>query len=378
MKSPVFLPSHREAHRHEKTEEQIAFALKQAETGTRVGEVCRKMGISEATCYNWKKKFAGLGVTEPRRLRQLEDENQRLKKLVADLSLDKEMLQEVLKPKVLRPAQKRQAVHFLREAYRISVRRGCGLLMQSRTVYHWQSRRDDRAIALRIREIAETRIRYGWPRIHIQLRREGWPVNHKKTHRIYCLEGLNLRKKRPRRHVSAAHRQQRPVLTGVDQCWSMDFVSDNLFNGRRFRALTVVDNFSRECVAIHAGKSLKGEDVVGVMERLRVLGKRLPVRIQTDNGSEFISKSLDKWAYEHGVTMDFSRPGKPTDNPFIESFNGSLRDECLNIHWFLSLEDVQDKLDNWRREYNHERTHSSLNDMTPAEFIRSLRKDEDL
>ncbi|EIY4973471.1 IS3 family transposase [Klebsiella sp. JB_Kp018] len=342
------------------TEEQIAFAMKQAETGTRVGEVCRKMGISEATFYNWKKKFAGLGVTELRRLRQLEDENQRLKKLVADLSLDKEMLQEVLKPKVLRPAQKRQAVHFLREAYRISVRR------------------DERAITLRIREIAETRIRYGCPRIHIQLRREGWPVNHKKTHRIYCLEGLNLRKERPRRHVSAAHRQQRPVLTGVDQCWSMDFVSDNLFNGRRFRALTVVDNFSRECVAFHAGKSLKGEDVVGVMERLRVPGKRLPVRIQTDNGSEFISKSLDKWAYEHGVTMDFSRPGKPTDNPFIESFNGSLRDECLNIHWFLSLEDAQDKLDNWRREYNHERTHSSLNDMTPAEFIRSLRKDEDL
>ncbi|EJU2607920.1 TPA: IS3 family transposase [Salmonella enterica subsp. enterica serovar Muenchen] len=345
------------------TEEQIAFALKQAETGTRVGEVCRKMGISEATFYNWKKKFAGLGVTELRRLRQLEDENQRLKKLVAELSLDKEMLQEVLKPKVLRPAHKRQAVTFLLEAYRISVRRGCGLLMQSRTVYHWQSRRDDRAITLRI---------------HIQLRREGWPVNHKKTHRIYCLEGLNLRRKRPRRHVSAARRQQRPVLTHVDQCWSMDFVSDNLFNGRRFRALTVVDNFSRECLAIHAGKSLKGEDVVRIMEALRVLDKRLPVRIQADNGSEFISKSLDKWAYEHGVTMDFSRPGKPTDNPFIESFNGSLRDECLNIHWFLSLEDAQEKLDNWRREYNHERTHSSLNDMTPAEFIRSLRKDEDL
>ncbi|MFL9151012.1 IS3 family transposase [Escherichia coli] len=360
------------------TEEQIAFALKQAETGTRVGEVCRKMGISEATFYNWKKKFAGLGVTELRRLRQLEDENQRLKKLVADLSLDKEMLQEVLKPKVLRPAQKRQAVHFLREAYRISVRRGCGLLMQSRTVYHWQSRRDGRAITLRIREIAETRIRYGCPRIHVLLRREGWLINYKKTHRIYCLEGLNLRRKRPSRHISAAHRQQRPSLTYIDQCWSMDFVSDSLFNGRRFRALTVVDNFSRECLAIHAGKSLKGEDVVRVMEALRVLDNRLPVRIQTDNGSEFISKSLDKWAYEHGVTMDFSRPGKPTDNPFIESFNGSLRDECLNIHWFLSLEDAQDKLEKWRREYNHERTHSSLNDMTPAEFIRSLQKDEDL
>ncbi|CAI3058043.1 integrase core domain protein [Salmonella enterica] len=150
-------------------------------------------------------------------------------------------------------------------------------------------------------------------------------------------------------------------------------MSDNPFNGRRFRALTVVVNFSRECLAIHAGKLLKGEDVVRIMEALRV-----PVRIQTDNGSRFISKSLDKWVYEHGVTMDFSRPGKPTDNPFIESFNGSLRDEYLNNHWFLSLEDAQEKPDNWRREYNHERTHSSLNDMTPAEFIRSLRKDEGL
>lgn len=155
-------------------------------------------------------------------------------------------------------------------------------------------------------------------------------------------------------------------------------MSYNLFNGRRFRALTVVDNFSRECLASHAGKLLKGEDVVRIMEALRVPDKRLPVRIQTNNSSEFISKSLDKWAYEHSVTMNFSRPGKPTDNPSIESFNGSLRDECLNIHWFLSLEDAQEKPDNWRREYNHERTHSSLNDMTPAEFIRSFRKDEAL
>ncbi|RAT10659.1 integrase [Lonsdalea populi] len=154
----------------------------------------------------------------------------------------------------------------------------------------------------------------------------------------------------------------------------MDFVADNLFNGRRFRALTVVDNFSRECLAIHAGQSLKGEDVVAVMECLRLMHNRVPIRIQADNGSEFISKALDRWAYENKVTMHFSRPGTPTDNPFIESFNGSLRDECLNIHWFLSMEDVQEKLDRWREEYNHDRTHSSLNDLTPAEFIRSHQK----
>lgn len=175
-----------------------------------------------------------------------------------------------------------------------------------------------------------------------------------------------------------AHRHQRSILTGVAQCWSMDFVSNNLFNGLSFRALTVVDNFSRECLANHAGKPLKGEDVVDVMEKLRVLSKRQPVSIQTDNGSEFISKSLDKWVIENGGDNGLFSPVKPTDNPFIESLNGSLRDECLNIHWFLSLEDAQDKLDNSRWEYNHERTHSSLNVMTPAEFIRSLKKDEDL
>nr|CCG55378.1 insertion element IS2A uncharacterized 48,2 kDa protein [Erwinia piriflorinigrans CFBP 5888] len=135
--------------------------------------------------------------------------------------------------KVLRPVQKCEAVEYLLAAYRIGVRRGCRLMMQSRTVYNYRSCRDDRALTQRIREIAETRIRYGVQRIHILLLREGWLVNHKKTHRIYCLEGLNLRSKRPRRHVTARHRRIRPAVTAVDQCWSMDFVADNLFNGRR-------------------------------------------------------------------------------------------------------------------------------------------------
>lgn len=152
--------------------------------------------------------------------------------------------------KVLRPVLKRDAVEYLLAAYRIGVRKGCRLMMQSRTVYRYRSCRDDRACT---REIAETRIRYDVQRIHILLRREGWLVNYKKTHRIYCLEGLNLRSKRPRRHVTARHRRIRPAVTAVDQCWSMDFVADNLFNGCRIRALTVVDNFSRECVAIEVG-----------------------------------------------------------------------------------------------------------------------------
>jgi len=274
--------------------------------------------------------------------------------------------------------QKREAAEYLLAAYRIGVRRGCRLMMQSRTVYHYRSCRDDRALTQRIREIAETRIRYGVQRIHILLRREGWLVNHKKTHRIYCLEGLNLRSKHPRRHVTARHRRIRPAVTAVDQCWSMDFVADNLFNGRRIRALTVVDNFSRECVAIEVGQGLRGDDVVAVMERIRQTQQRVPQRLQTDNGSKFISKVLYRWAYENRVTMDFSRPGKPTDNALVKSFNGNLRDEFLNVHWFLSLEDAQEKIEHWRQEYNQYRPHSSLNNQTPAEFIRSLQTGPDL
>lgn len=171
------------------------------------------------------------------------------------------------------------------------------------TVYHYRSCRDDRVITLRIREIAETRIRYGVQRIHILLRREGWLINHKKTRRIYCQEGLNLRAKRPRRHVTARHRSVRPEVTATDQCWSMDFVADNRFNRRRIRALTVVDNFSRECLAIHVGQGLRGEDVVAVMAHLKEVKQRVPERLQTDNGSEFISKTLDHWVYENGITM---------------------------------------------------------------------------
>ena len=234
--------------------------------------------------------------------------------------------------------------------------------------YYKPHPRDDRAERKRIVEIAETRVRYGMWRVHTLMRREGWIINHKKTHRIYVEEGLSLRRKRPRRRVAAAHRMGRPEVSRIDECWSMDFVADELFNGRRIRALTVVDNLSRESLAIEVGQRLSGGDVVDAMDRLKACG-RVPNRIQVDNGSEFISKALDLWAYENEVTLDFSRPGKPTDNPFIESFNGSFRDECLNLNWFLSLDDAQQKIEAWRIDYNEHRPHQSLNDRTPKEFV---------
>lgn len=222
---------------------------------------------------------------------------------------------------------------------------------------------------MRIRDIASTRIRYGYKRIHVLLRREGWDVNHKRVHRLYCEEGLNLRVKHKRKRPGAALRLPRQQAQGINDTWSMDFVSDSLFNGRRFRVLTVVDNFSRECLALEVGQSIRGEQVTGVLNRLKYL-RGIPRSIRVDNGSEFVSKAVDQWAYENKVSLDFSRPGKPIDNAFAESFNGSFRDECLNVNWFLSFDDACVKIEAWRNDYNEFRPHSSLNNLTPAEFAR--------
>ena len=258
----------------------------------------------------------------------------------------------------------------------MSARRASAAVLLDRSTLRYQPKPSvNDAIAARIREIAETRVRYGYWRIYVLLRREGWRINHKRVHRLYKLAGLNLRSKRPRRNRAGAHRLERVAVTRPHESWSMDFVSDALFDGRRFRALTVVDNYSRQCLAIHADASIRGDHVTEVVSAICARHGQAPDRIQVDNGSEFISKALDKWAYDHGVTLDFSRPGKPTDNPYIESFNGSFRDECLNVHWFLSLDDARAKIEAWRKDYNGYRPHQSLAGLSPDMFIAEHRSE---
>jgi putative transposase len=211
-------------------------------------------------------------------------------------------------------------------------------------------------------------VRYGYRRIHTLLQREGWGVNHKRVYRLYCLEGLQMRHKPPRRRVSAKLRDDRTDAIKPNQCWSMDFMADELFDGRRLRLLTIVDNFSRVSPFIGVGFSYKGYDVVSSLN-LAVAQFGVPESIRVDNGPEFISKEVDLWAYAQGVVLDFSRPGKPTDNAFIESFNSRFRQECLNEHWFLSLEDATEKIKAWRGHYNEQRPHSSLGYQTPAGYL---------
>lgn len=207
-------------------------------------------------------------------------------------------------------------------------------------------------------------MRYGYRRLHVLLRREGWTVNHKRIYRLYRLEGLALRR-RCRRKRTSATRVIPPQASRPNERWSMDFVTDTLASGQRFRALTLVDNVSRVSPAIEVGISLTARHVVQVLDRLKAT-HGLPQRIAVDNGPEFISKALDTWAHENGVQLEFSRPGKPTDNAFIESFNGRLRHDCLNQHWFHSIAEARTIIDAWRVDYNQHHPHSALGYRVPA------------
>jgi putative transposase len=231
----------------------------------------------------------------------------------------------------------------------------------------------DEVLRHRLRELAGTHVRYGYRRLTVLLRREGWQVNAKRIYRLYREEELIVRTKQRRKLA----RRQRAMATAMaarpNQCWSMDFVSDKLADGRSFRILTVIDQFTRECVGLEADRSMTGKNVTEALERAEQERGRLPASITVDNGSEFCSRALEAWAMAHDVQLCFIRPGRPVKNSFIESFNGRLRDECLNVEWFSSLEDARQKLAKFREHYNHQRPHSSLADRTPAAFAELLR-----
>lgn len=269
-----------------------------------------------------------------------------------------------------RPALKREVVLYIVEHYGLNMQRACKLIKQPRSVQYYRSVKDPKlALRQRMRELAQVRIRYGYRRLHVLLKREGWQLGKNQTYRLYSMEQLQLRTKLPRRRKMVVTRVTRIKPTRTNQAWSMDFVADQLADGSRFRSLTIVDIYTREALAIEVGTSLRGEHVVATLNRLAAR-RGAPSCLLVDNGSEFTGLLLDLWAYHNKTNLDFSRPGKPTDNSFIETFNGSFRDECLNVHWFESLKDAKESIEAWRKDYNESRPHTSLNDMTPAEFAR--------
>lgn len=273
------------------------------------------------------------------------------------------------------PVARRHVVEYILKTHSLSERRACKLICLDRTSFRYKPVPDKNIeFRIRLRELAEQRRKFGVPRLHIMLRREGHLINHKRTERLYREEGLSLRQKKRKKRIS----HLRVVMDKperINQHWSMDFVSDNLYNGRRFRVLTVIDDLSRECPALEADHSLTGKRVTRVLDRVAML-RGFPDAITVDNGPEFISKALDLWAYTNGVKLRFIQPGKPTQNAYIESFNGKFREECLNENVFVSLQNAQKIIETWRLDYNLERPHSSLNGMAPTEFARTFEKEQ--
>jgi len=225
------------------------------------------------------------------------------------------------------------------------------------------------ALRCRLRELAATHVRYGYRRLTVLLRREGWKVNAKRVYRLYDQENLKVRSVE-RKKIGRRQRVSHGPATCPNQCWSADFVSDKLTDGRSYRILTVIDQFTRECVALEADRSLHGRHVVAALTGAIMERGEAPRSITLDNGSEFTGRALEAWAIQHGVQLCFIRPGRPVENGFIESFNGRLRDECLNVEWFGSLHHARERLTQWRTHYNLQRPHSALDDRTPASFAQ--------
>lgn len=251
----------------------------------------------------------------------------------------------------------------------MSERRACNVIDFERATCRYERRpNDDKVVIERMREVIHEWPRFGCPRVHIVLRKAGVVKNHKRTARLYRLAKLQLKLRKRKRRVFKPETPLPPVLS-ANVRWSMDFVHDSLHNGRAFRILTMIDEFSRESLHLEVDFSLSGHRVVRVLEKLKAI-RGLPKQIGVDQGTEFTSIALQKWALENGVTLTFAKPGDKNENAFIESFNGKLRDECLNSHWFTSLQDARNKIEEWRHRYNHLRPHRSLDGMTPIEFAK--------
>ena len=271
------------------------------------------------------------------------------------------------------PAARREAVAHLRGIHEVSERRACRILEADRSAVRYRSvRPDDGALRVRLRALSRERRRFGYRRLHLLLAREGVTVNHKKLRRIYQEEKLQVRRRGGRKRALGT-RAPMTLPDGVNQRWSLDFVLDAFTDGRRFRILSVVDDFTRECLALVADTSLSGARVARELEHLIWRRAAKPRTIVSDNGTELTSTAILQWSQDRAVDWHYIAPGKPTQNAFIESFNGRLRDECLNETLFISLRHAREKLNAWKDDYNLVRPHTSLSGATPAEYAAKAK-----
>lgn len=254
----------------------------------------------------------------------------------------------------------------------LSQRHACAITGINRNSYRYERKEEaDDGLREKIKHLADKHVKYGYRMITLKLRQQKVLANHKRIERIYREEGLQLARRRKNKKSGSVIRNEPDPVTRTNEEWAMDFVSDTLYDGGRFRVFNLIDTFSRMSLQQQARASISGIQVTQYLDQA-VIEYGKPRRIRCDNGPEFAGKALDQWCYLHGVELYFIKPGKPTENCFIESFNGTFRDECLSTNWFLSVQEAQMIIDAWRKEYNEERPHGSLSGLTPIEFTRKL------
>ncbi|WP_412050078.1 IS3 family transposase [Hoeflea sp. Naph1] len=359
------------------TEEQIIGILKEHQAGLGAKELCRKHGVSDATFYKWRAKFGGMEVSDAKKLKALEAENAKLKKLLAEQMMDVSTLKEMPGKKLLRPGARQHAVDWAMTQKGYRQRRACALAGIDPRVYRRPpTRLEDAELRARLKDLSSERRRFGYRRLHVLLRREGWQVNRKKLYRLCKEEGLTVRKRGGRKRALGT-RAPMAIPQGPNQRWSLDFVSDSLSCGRRFRILNVIDDFSRECLAAVVDTSLSGIRVARELDQIAEM-RGYPCMVVSDNGTELTSNAILKWQEDRKVEWHYIAPGKSMQNGFVESFNGRMRDECLNEHLLDTLRHARNLVTEWRIDFNHHRPHSSLSGLTPREYANRSKEDQNL
>ncbi|RWU19987.1 IS3 family transposase [Xanthomonas phaseoli] len=352
------------------SEEQIIGFLREAEAGVAIKDLCRRHGFSEASYYLWRSKFGGMSVPDAKRSKTLETENARLKKLLAEQLFENDLIKDALRKKLVSAPARRALVREWMGCG-ASERRALAAIGMSASALRYCPR-EDRNVELRERigALAHRHRRYGVGMIYLKLRQEGRIVNYKRVERLYREQQLQVRR-RKRKKVPVGERQPLLRPSQANQVWSMDFVFDRTADGRVIKCLVIVDDATHEAVAIEVERAIAGHGVTRVLNRLAIR-RGLPQVIRTDNGKEFCGKAMVAWAHARGVQLRLIQPGKPNQNAYVESFNGRLRDECLNEHWFPTLLHARTEIERWRREYNEERPKKAIAGMTPSAYAQQL------
>ncbi|MBS4730541.1 IS3 family transposase [Mycobacterium sp. SM1] len=361
----------RRRHTPDQIIRKLAEGNKLLGAGQELSEVCRHLQIAESTWHRWVAQYGGMKASDAKRLKELEAENARLKKMVANQALDIDMLKEIFGGKLLTPNRKRSAVTMLRERFGVSERRACTVVGIHRSTMRLQPAPipdEEAELGAWLRKFSTDRPRWGWRRAAKMARRAGWTANNKRIRRLWREEGLRVvqrRKKKRLTGIGVAVGAMSPIRPNV--IWAMDFQFDTTADGRTLKMLNVIDEFTREALAIEVDRAIDADGVVDVLDRL-ALQRGAPCYVRFDNGPEFIAHAVNDWCRFNGTGSLFIDPGSPWQNAWIESFNGRLRDELLNSWRFDSLLEARVIIEDWRRDYNANRPHSAHGELTPAEF----------